>query len=309
MGKEKAVEYIVEKVIARFEQFKSRKKELLEVLENMDEFSRILWMMKNRKIITRTDRLKIVNMAELRWISSELHNPDTSSKEKHAIESIDVEMFIRQYPLVVDADEVCEDFTELLGDWLIQIYKSGKAGLVRKTEKNEIEIIFSPKIYTWAFAFSKEEYDKYGLIEIRNYHSDDNTPMGNDSCNTRFLQKEKHTTWLWFTRRKISFIETGNFNVIGDFDKDNIAFALEASWEYCFIYKEIYSDNSVGVHKIGLSFVSEMSHIKEWFDEYNAFETKVSHFGVMIFRKKYDARWDFRWIDAFTKSFLDKEKK
>ncbi|MEI6773736.1 MAG: hypothetical protein WCL18_02720 [bacterium] len=42
MGKEKAVEYIVEKVIARFEQFKSRKKELLEVLENMDEFSRIL---------------------------------------------------------------------------------------------------------------------------------------------------------------------------------------------------------------------------------------------------------------------------
>ena len=286
---------------------KSRKKELLDLLSNIDDFSEILSKMKEGKIITKNEHQKILEMIKSGFALSKLNYGEVGSVlNKYMEENTDLFNFIHYYPFVVDADIVYDD-DKLYGgnyampDELIQIYKDNKPWLVRKvvSEKWEehVELVFSSS-YVWEIQFDKEEYINSGFISIRDCLRKNSYPM------VAFFQKKV------LSGAKIDFKWRGVFEMANDFDEDGIGIRFEAKWRYSLIYKCNFDDADISIIGIWPELETSAHSVEKWFEEYGSLKIDKASpsYKNIILRKRYQNS-ELIGIDAFKKPLIGEEKK
>ena len=288
-------------LLRRMDFIEIQKNQLFELLNGIEKYKKILRKMEKNQIITKKEHEEIEQFIKIWGISTIvfnlLGNRQLISENEHRQDSISIVRFIATYPLVVDADEVREDIWSLLGDWIAEIRKNWKWGLVKKDKlswwEDVIRFLFNLGwSQPWVLTFSKEEYDKYGLIEVRNYLYWN----GNQSYyNTMFLKKiEELENWNFY------FLDLWKYSMLQIFDRDNIWFSTFWWWHYKIIHKDI-SAEWIKIYEIWTPFKSNWDIVRKWFDAFNTFEAEIKNIGKVIFKKKYDTSGNLLWIYTFKK--------
>ncbi len=201
---------------------------------------------------------------------------------------------IHTYPYIVDADQIVDYWS--LFDGMTLIRKDGKAGIIKKWI-DTIEYLLKPNTYTWVLATRNDEYKKYGVLQILG-HIEKGDKLENDYRDTTFLKIEN----LEYSLSR-NIYEIWRFNLITDFDKDNIAVAIGDDGRYYFVHKHFVDRDNTQIYQLGPSFVSDTETAKLWFNKYNSFPLH----GKEIYRKTYDIYGKFTGIDVFKKSLIGKE--
>lgn len=302
----KKILLISKEVESQSVELNSHKQELLDVLSNMDKFSKILSKMKEWKIITKNEQSKVWETFRSHFVLSKTQYGENNlfqKYNKYMEENTELLKFITYYPLVVGARAVCEDDEEnpILPDGLIQVQELGigGVGLIRKVGfenwEEGIEKVFHLTRDRGKIVFDKEEYIKYGLIEHRC------TMFDGPAYQSTYFQKEIAQDG------KISFVERWAFNIRKYFDQDDIAIVWDGRG-YAFLYKNKLADGTIELVKIGKTFDAPAINIEQWFGlRDNVINGKVG-FRKVFFRKCYE-QWQFVGIDGFKKLLFGEEKK
>lgn len=273
------------------------KNSILDLLNNLEENYKILIKIRTNQIITKKEHKNITEYIHIcAYQSRPVHILETIKPQNttdHIKTIREIYPFVKDYPFVVDADEVREDIANQLEEWMAEIWKNWKWWLVKKAKwpdwEYTIQTLFDHNHSPWwVLTFSQEEYKKYGLIEVRSY----STSL-KDFYGIMFLQREKEPldrfVRLWW-----------NYHMLQDFDRDCIWFNSLGWWLYKLMHKEI-SAKWIEIYEVWVSFKSNEYDIRKWFDSFNTFEAEIEKYWKVIFKKSYDDSWKLIWIYAFKK--------
>jgi len=179
------------------------KNSILDLLNNLEENYKILIKIRTNQIITKKEHKNITDYIHICAYQSRPVDILNIIKPKDTIDHSktirEIYPFVKNYPFVVDADEVNEDISRLLENWISEIRKNWNRWLVKKAKwpdwEDEIQTLFDHNhSQAWVLTFSQEEYEKYGIIEVRTY------PLWVSEFNyynTIFLQKENDLENWW----------------------------------------------------------------------------------------------------------------
>lgn len=292
-------EWIFARVFDRMQMLRKHKDDLLNVLNNIEPAWCVISKIQHESIITRNEYRSLKKFIEDRWLSTDIasvyENTLTSRDKEWTLNDLcEFTQIVENYPFVVDADEVREDLSSLLGDWIAEIRKNWKWWLVKKIKspdwEDKIQILFDHNhSQTWILTFNQDEYDKYGLIEVKNYHKEYSF---HSPCDTMFLQKEEEPL--------NRFIDLWRYTMMKGFDRDNIWFSIKLWWQYKILYKDV-SEKWIRIYEIWMPFESGWNAIIDWFDSFNTFEAEMKWLWNVKFKKSYDDSWKLNWIYAFKK--------
>lgn len=318
MENEKSISYLdsikdastsFERLLSRFKTLEDKKADILYILNSVETIKQTIYKMKQGHIITRVEYTQMKDFIKKNWLSTKIidiwsENPLLDCQHEYIKGKEDSSLLssiMCNYPFVVDADEVREDISSQLWDWIAEIWQNWEWWLVKKIElpnwEKGISTLFDyNNSQGWALTFSQDEYDKYGLIEVINHKV-----ISQDSYNIMFLQREKEPldrfirVWTW------------NYHMLQDFDRDGIWFTF-GWWPYYYL---IYKDTSpqwIKIYKISAYLKSNWDAIKKWFDSFNTFEAEIHKFWKVTFKKSFDELWKLRWICAFKQKRFGWEK-
>lgn len=273
------------------------KNSILNLLNNLEENYKILMKIRTNQIITKKEHKSITDYIHVCAYQSRPVNILDTIKPKNTADHRktirEIAPFVKDYPFVVDADEVREDIANQIEEWMAEIRKNWRRWLVKKTKspnwEDEIQTLFDHNhSQWWVLTFNQEEYDKYGIIEVRS-----SKVISHDSYHIIFLQRGKKTLdrfiRLWW-----------NYHMLQNFDRDGIWFNALGWWLYKLMHKDI-SPQWIEVYEIWVSFKSNRNDIRKWFDSFNTFEVIMWDLWKVIFKKSYDDSWKLIWIYAFKK--------
>ncbi len=277
------------------------KDSILYLLNNLEENKKTLIKINNNQIITQKEYIDCVKFLEIcgyHWPSNLLGIMKLIWGSDHKDNMNRIYPFVKDYPFVVDADEVREDIASQLGEWIAEIRKNGKWWLVRKGEATwirEMMTLFDPKYWIewWVLTFSEEEYEKYGLIEVRHYYDKINPRI----YNVMFLQKIQYPNSKY---NEFYFKNIWRYEMLQSFDRDGIWFCMYWWWQYGMLHKEI-SSQWIKIYELWVNIDSNWDTILKWFDSFNTFETEMKGLWKVTLKKSYDDSWKLRWISAFKK--------
>lgn len=292
-----SVEKITQWVFDKFEVLKTHKQELSELLNNMDNFSNILRMMKDGEIISQVDYNKIITMIRFKGIKLQCSIWEDKSVEEHIQESKLLLEFIDKYPLVADGNEIISPwrYKELQEDNIFVTKAWNKIWLVKKIDNGDgdatLKSIFTPLYYNTLYY---DRYKEYWLIGL----GDENIALPK----LKFYQLQKD----WEIKDIYSIDLCDKFS---GFDKDNIGIGRLNNGEYMLIYLRKWSDWNSYIHQLWQKFKLKYMEWFTCFDEHNSLEIDVDIRWKTTLRKAYDREWKFLGIHAFKKSLFGKEEK
>lgn len=273
------------------------KNSILNLLNNLEENYKILMKIRTNQIITKKEHKSITDYIHICAYQSRpvdiLNIIRPKDTQDHSKTIREIYPFVKDYPFVVDADEVREDISSQIEEWMAEIWKNWKRWLVRKAKWPDWEDIIKTLFdhnhsQWWVLTFNQEEYEKYGLIKVISHKV-----ISEDSFHIMFLQREKKPldrfVRLWW-----------NYHMLQGFDKDGIWFNFGWWPWYYLIHKDISSD-WIKINKISEALKSNWDDIRKWFDSFNTFEAVMWDLWKVTFKKSYDDLWKLRWIYAFKK--------
>lgn len=278
------------------------KNSILNLLNNLEENYKILMKIRTNQIISKKEHKSITDYIHICAYQSRpvdiLNIIRPKDTQDHSKTIREIYPFVKDYPFIVDADEVRQDIWSILGEWIAEIRKNWKWWLVRKGEATwvgEMMTLFDPKhwIEWWVLTFSEEEYKKYGLIEVRHYKD----KINSQSYNIMFLKKIQYPNPKY---DEFYFENIWYYDMLQGFDRDGIWFNYLCDWLYKLIHKEI-SPQWIKIYEIWVGFKSTWYDIRKWFDSFNTFEAIMWDLWKVTFKKSYDDSWKLIWIYAFKK--------
>lgn len=286
-------EGMFERVFHRLRILRNYKRDLLEVLDDLEPAWCVISKIQHQFTITKSEHNLLKKFIENMGLSTDISSVyggvlPSLDKEKNLTDLNNFTQLALNYPFIVDADEVREDISSQLWEWIAEIRKDWKRWLIEKCkvdgQQDTIRILFNPTYsQNWVLAFSKEEYDKYGLIEVKHYN--------NNQYNIMFLHNPGEMK---------SLEDIWRYTMLQNFDRDNIGFSYKWKWIFKLLHKDISSE-WIKIYEVWVSFKSAWDDIVKWFNSFNTFEAVMWDIWKVTFKKSYDDSWKLRWIYAFKK--------